>query len=139
MKLLIVDDEVELLKSLALHFELDGFEVTTTADPFEAVRLMRDELFNLVITDIRMPTMSGVDLLKELRRINPLANIFIITGYSNMSYVVECLAGGACDYFAKPLSDLDSFIRSVGDARRRIERWQAAMSPGAGHGAVILH
>ncbi|MBI4083520.1 MAG: response regulator [Candidatus Lambdaproteobacteria bacterium] len=138
MKLLIVDDEVKLLKALALHFELDGFEVTTTPDPFEALRLMQEGLYSLVITDIRMPAMSGVDLLKELRRINPLANIFIITGYSNMSYVVECLASGACDYFAKPLSDLDAFIRSVGDAKRRIERWHAAMNPGAGHGAVIL-
>jgi DNA-binding NtrC family response regulator len=139
MKLLIVDDEVDLLKSLALHFELDGFEVTTTPDPLEAVRLMKDRLFSLVITDIRMPTMSGIELLKELRRINPLANIFIITGYSNMSYVVESLAGGACDYFAKPLADLDALIRSVGDAKRRIERWQAAMNPGAGYGAVAFH
>lgn len=134
MKLLLVDDEPEILKMLTRHLALEGYEVVSTASPREAVELMREHLFNLVITDIRMPELSGVELLGELRRINPLANVLIITGYSNMSYVVDCLAAGAVDYFTKPITDMELFLRIVSDAQQRVERWLSAMTLGERYG-----
>ena len=127
MELLIVDDEEEILNMLRRNFELEDYEVTVTPNPFQAVELMKERLFNLVLLDIKMPGMSGVDLLQELKRINPLANIVMMTGYSNMAYVVDCIGAGAVDYFVKPFNDLDLIIKALGQARDRVNRWRAAM------------
>jgi len=127
MKLLIVDDEEEILNMLRRNLEMEGYEVKTTTKPSEAVNMMEEELFNLVLLDIKMPGMSGIELLEELKRINPLANIIMMTGYSSMANVVDCLGSGAMDYFVKPFNDLDLIIQALDQARSRVERWRAAM------------
>lgn len=127
MRLLIVDDEEEILNMLRRNFEFEGYEVTTTISPLEALELMRAELFNLVLTDIKMPEMSGVELLREIKRINPLANVVMMTAFSNMSNVVNCLGSGAVDYLVKPFGDLDQIIKVIDQARERIERWRSSM------------
>ncbi|MFH1135677.1 MAG: response regulator [Pseudomonadota bacterium] len=127
MRLLIVDDEEEILNMLRRNLELEGYDVTVTTKPQEAVALMKAELFNLVLTDIKMPGMSGIDLLRELKSINPLANIIMMTGYSSMSNVVDCLGSGAVDYFVKPFTDLDLITRALDQARDRVLRWRSAM------------
>ena len=127
MKLLIVDDEEEIVRMLRRSLELEGYEITTATSPLAAVDLMKKELFNLVLTDIKMPGMSGVELLKEIKRINPLANVIMMTGYSSMSHVVDCLGAGAMDYFVKPFNDLGVIIRALAEARGRVLRWRAAI------------
>jgi DNA-binding NtrC family response regulator len=127
MKLLIVDDEPEILNMLRRNLELEGYTVTVTASPFDALEMMKKELFNLVITDVKMPGISGVELLQEVKRINPLANVIIMTGYSTMSNVVECLGSGAVDYFVKPFKDIEVLITALEQARGRVERWREAM------------
>lgn len=128
MKILLIDDEVEILNMLQRHLSLAGFDVTAVQTPFQALEEMDRELFNLAITDIRMPGMSGIELMRKLRQINPLMNIFIITGYANMSYVVDCLGEGAYDFFTKPFHHMDELIDAVSAGGRRAERWQNAMS-----------
>lgn len=127
MRILIVDDEEEILNMLRRNLEMEGYEVTTTTSPAEAVALMTQELFNLAMLDIKMPGMSGVDLLQELKRINPLSNIIMMTGYSSMANVIDCLGSGAVDYFVKPFGDIELIIQALGQARDRIDRWRAAM------------
>jgi CheY-like chemotaxis protein len=127
MKLLIVDDEKEILNMLERLLGFEGYEVVAATSPIEALDLMRRELFNLVLTDIKMPGMSGIELLIELKRINPLVNVIMMTGYSNMRHVVDCLSSGAVDYFVKPFTDLEIIVQALGQARDRIERWRAAM------------
>ena len=127
MNLLIVDDEEEILNMLRRNLELEGYDVTVTTRPQEAIALMKTELFNLVLTDIKMPGMSGIELLRELKSINPLANIIMMTGYSSMSNVVDCLGSGAVDYFVKPFTDLDLITQALDQARDRVQRWRSAM------------
>jgi len=127
MELLIVDDEEEILNMLRRNLELEGYEVKTTTKPAEALNLMEKELFNLVLLDIKMPGMSGIELLQELKMINPLANIIMMTGYSSMANVVDCLGSGAMDYFVKPFNDLDLVLQALDQARSRVERWRTAM------------
>jgi DNA-binding NtrC family response regulator len=130
MRILIVDDEEEILHLLRRNFELEGYEVITTTDPFQAVEMTAEQLYNLVLTDIKMPGMSGIELLREVKRLNPLANVIIMTGYSNMSNVVDCLGSGAVDYFVKPFGDLELIINAVNQARDRIQRWRSSMGLG---------
>lgn len=127
MELLIVDDETEILNMLRRHFEMDGFEVTLATGPLEAIELVKDKLFNLVLTDLKMPKMSGIELMREIKRINPLANVIMMTGYSNMSTVVECMGAGAVDYFVKPFNDLEALTLALEQARDRVIRWRLAM------------
>ncbi|MBF0529909.1 MAG: response regulator, partial [Deltaproteobacteria bacterium] len=79
MKILIVDDEAEILNMLRRHLEMDGYDVTVTTSPHEAIKLMKQELFPLVLSDIKMPGMSGIDILREVKKINPLTNVLIMT------------------------------------------------------------
>ena len=127
MEILLVDDEVEILEMLKRHLEFEGFKVVTTSDPIEAEKLMAEHLFRLAVTDIRMPGMTGIELLQKFKALNPLANVFIMTGYSNMSYVVECLSNGAYDYFTKPFNDLDGILATLKDGWKRVKRWEGAM------------
>ena len=131
MKVLVVDDEQEILKMLRRHLELEGYEVHGVAVPEQALERMREHLYNIVITDIRMPGMSGPELMRELKTIHPLANILVITGYSSMSYIVDCLASGAIDYFTKPIQRMDLFLEAIGQCKARIERWTGAIQVGA--------
>lgn len=127
MQILVVDDEVEILQMMRRNLELEGYDVVTTTDPLEAVQLIKRELFSLILTDIKMPGMSGIELLREVKKINPLANVIIMTGYSSMANVVDCLGSGAMDYFVKPFVDLDIIITAINQARDRIERWRGSM------------
>jgi DNA-binding NtrC family response regulator len=127
MRILIVDDEEEILHMLQRNLEMEGYQVTTTVNPHEALDLARRDLFNLVVTDIKMPGLSGVELLREIKRINPLANVIIMTGYSTMAHVVDCLGSGAVDYFVKPFPDLDLLIQAIHQARDRLNRWRTSM------------
>lgn len=127
MRILIVDDEEEILAMLRRNLELEEFEVVVSNNPYDALDLMKNHLFNIILTDIKMPGMSGVELLQEIKRINPLANVIVMTGYSSMSNVVDCLGSGAVDYFVKPFKDLQSIINALKQARERVLRWRKAM------------
>lgn len=130
MKVLVVDDEQQILQMLRRHLELEGYEVEGVEHPARALERMREELYNIVITDIRMPGMSGPELIRELKSIHPLANILVITGYSSMSYIVDCLASGALDYFTKPLLRMDLFLEAIAQCKHRVERWLGAIHLG---------
>lgn len=125
--ILIIDDEEEILESLRRRFELEGLSVNTCRSPIEALDSMMKYRYNIVITDIKMPGMDGVKLLTAIKSINPLCNILMMTGYSNMTYVVECLSSGAYDYFTKPFEDLDEVVEATQQAIERIERWKKGM------------
>jgi DNA-binding NtrC family response regulator len=127
VRILIVDDEIEILLMLRRNLEMEGYQVTTTVNPQEALDLARRNLFNLIVTDIKTPGMSGVTLLKEIKRINPLANVIVMTGFSSMAHVVDCLGNGAVDYFVKPFPDVDILIQAIHQARDRLNRWRTSM------------
>lgn len=126
-KALIVDDEKDLLSSLKTHFELEGIAVDTLDSPLEALERLKVEPYNVILTDIKMPGMDGVEFMRAAKRLNPLCNIMIITAYSNMNYVVECFSAGACDYFTKPFHDMEVLVGEVKRAIERVTRWRKAM------------
>ncbi|MDH4122339.1 MAG: response regulator [Deltaproteobacteria bacterium] len=127
MKILLVDDEVEILNMLKRHLELEGFQVDTVTDPLKALDLMHQNLYNLVLTDIRMPSMLGTELIPQLKEINPLVNVVIMTGFSSMSYIVECIGEGAVDYFTKPFTHMENLMETLRHLRQKIARWQESM------------
>ncbi len=124
IKIMVVDDEEEILNLLRKYLEKAGFNnVVTINDPEKALELMQKELYKIVLLDIRMPKMDGIELLQKIKDINPLCNIIMVTAYSDLNNVVECIARGAVDFVAKPFK-MKELTNIVGQCRERIDRWK---------------
>lgn len=127
VKLLIVDDEKVIRSSLEMMLKPLRFQTQTANDGLHALEIMDRETFHIVLTDINMPRMDGVELLKNIKSINPLTQVIIMTGYSSTSKVVDCLGSGAVDYFLKPFTDFTAFQKALADAKERAIRWHQVM------------
>ena len=102
-KILVVDDEPSILRLLQEALTQWGYSVKCASSGTEAVDAVRGEMFDAVITDIRMPEMSGLELLKEVKRQDESIEIVMMTGYPTIASAVEALKEGAYDYLSKPL------------------------------------
>lgn len=128
-RVLVVDDESEIVSMLERTLGLEGFDVEGVSTGEEAVKKMEEQLYPIVILDIRLPGKDGPELLDEFKDINPLVNVVMITGYSSMENVVDCLGGGAVDYFTKPL-DMDLFVENIKRVDKKIDRWRENIGMG---------
>ena len=126
---LVVDDEDEIISMLERNLELEGYDVTGARNREEAIQKMEEELYPIVLLDIKFPDTSGPELLENFKEINPLVNVLMITGYSSMENVVECLGGGAVDYFTKPL-DMDIILDRLHNIETKIDRWKQSIGMG---------
>jgi diguanylate cyclase (GGDEF)-like protein len=98
---------------------MDGYEVTLTASGEEALAAFNKEPFSLIITDIRMGKMSGIQLLQEVKRLRPDTQVIIITSNATLDTAITAIQAGAYDYLTKPFDDI-ALISSV--ARRAVEK-----------------
>ncbi len=103
-KVLIVDDEEDILRLLSRALSKSGFEALSTSSALEALVLIQDNPISLVITDIRMPGMDGLDLIKQMQEINPDIPIVVITGYGDFSTASSALGRGAFYFLNKPFN-----------------------------------
>ena len=99
----MVDDERSILQLLKEALTNWGYQVTTATSGREAVEALRTSLFHIAITDIRMPDMSGLDLLREIKKLDDAIEVVVMTGYPAISSAVEALKEGAYDYLSKPV------------------------------------
>jgi len=102
-KILVVDDEPSILKLLKEALTQWGYQVGCVGTGAEALEAIRLELYDAAITDIRMPEMSGLDLLREIKRHDESIEVVVMTGYPTIASAVEALKEGAYDYLSKPL------------------------------------
>ena len=111
-RILLVDDEPNVVKSCARMLELEGFTVEGITSGAQAVDRYREQSFDLVLTDLKMPDVNGLDVLTAVREINPGAAVVIFTAYGTKESVVEALRLGAREFLEKPL-DTKSLIATV--------------------------
>src|SRR5262249_29939186 len=102
-KILVVDDERSILVLLKEALGQWGYQVTTVASATEALGILKSELFDALITDIRMPDMSGLELLREVKKQDESIEVVMMTGYPTIASAVQALKEGAYDYLSKPL------------------------------------
>ncbi len=121
-KILIVDDNHTVRELLQKTFSNAGFSVVSAEDAERALSVLKRESFYVMLLDLHMPGMSGIDLCREIRQTNPLAVIYAMTGYSSLFTLTECREAGFDDYFIKPV-ETGLFIRAVEEAFEKIERW----------------
>lgn len=118
MKLLVVEDERELSKALVRILILNKYEVETAYDGLQALDMIRRNSYDLIITDIMMPKMDGIQLTKEIRAEKFNTPILILTAKSEIDDKVEGLDAGADDYLTKPFS-LKEFLARIRTLLRR--------------------
>jgi DNA-binding NtrC family response regulator len=103
-KLLVVDDEKNIREGLAASLEMDGHEVETAADGNEGWRRFQKGDMDLVITDLRMPGLSGEELLKRIGAETPGVPVIVLTGHGTVENAVEAMRNGAYDFLTKPVN-----------------------------------
>jgi DNA-binding NtrC family response regulator len=103
-RILIVDDDASFRTSLAANLELEGHQVTEAGDGARAVELVRAGLFDLVITDVRMPGMNGVDVFREVRRLRPEVPVILMTAFALERLLSDALGEGVYAMLSKPFS-----------------------------------
>jgi two-component system nitrogen regulation response regulator NtrX len=120
--LLIVDDEPSILQSLGGLLSDEGFAVTTALNGYEALKIIEAESPDLVLLDIWMPGIDGIETLKEIKNENPNIQVIIITGHGTIETAVKATKLGAYDLIEKPLS-IDKVIVAINNALnfRRLE------------------
>jgi len=123
-RLLIVDDEAEIRDMLSRHFRYLGFQVDTACDGVEAMQKLARERTEVVISDIVVPRMDGVELLKTARQQYPMIRFIMITGYVTMENALACMRYGADTCVFKPLEDLVELEEAVEFAVVWLKRWQ---------------
>ena len=102
-QLLAVDDEPNMLRLLkTILMDKTGYEVTTTNNPLEVSKLLQDKAYDLVVTDLKMPLVDGMDLIDIIKKIDSQIPIIIITAYGTMETAEEAVQKGAYDFITKP-------------------------------------
>ncbi|MDT8324116.1 MAG: sigma-54 dependent transcriptional regulator [Bacteroidota bacterium] len=127
---LVVDDEADLRLGLTCLVEETGARVSAASSAEEALRVLRRETVDVIISDIKMSGLSGVDLLHTVRRNWPATEVVLLTGFGSIELAVQCLQDGAAHFFTKPF-DNDEIVRTV---RQLAARSQARTLPGMGAG-----
>ena len=111
-KLLIVDDEEKMVKYLSKRLLIRGYDVSTAFSGQEALATIKDEQFDVVLLDILMPGMGGIETLKEIKKLAPTTAVILLTGHASTKLNAEGKKWGAFDYIMKPfdLNDLTGKI-----------------------------
>jgi len=114
-RILVVDDEAVVREGVRRILENDRYSVESCSSGRAALDLMQIKDFDMVITDLKMPGMSGLEVLKTIKILQPEIPVIIITGYSTVDTAVEAMKNGAIDYIAKPFTP-DQLLEKVGKA-----------------------
>ncbi len=103
-RVLVVDDEQDILDLLSELLHRWGFEAETARNGREALEKFKDQHVDLVVTDLKMPEMDGLELLRQLREENPRVPVLMLTGYPTIDTAIQAIQEGAYDYLIKPIN-----------------------------------
>jgi signal transduction histidine kinase len=104
-KLLIIDDEEPIRRALGRTLKSDGYEVLTAEDGKTGIELFTQDPLPIILTDIKMPGIDGIEVLKRIKAIDNEVEVIVITGYGDMDMAIAALKYGASDFITKPISD----------------------------------
>ncbi len=116
-RILVIDDERDMRELLEIMLTKEGYEVSTASSGGLALAAVREQSFDLVITDLRMPGLSGIDFLKAVKEIDPDIIVIMITAYASVDTALNAMKAGAYDYFTKPFN-LDEIKLNIRNALR---------------------
>jgi DNA-binding NtrC family response regulator len=107
LSVLFVDDDEQFRKAIVRIFEASGFDITTAKDGQEALDLLSESKYNLIITDLKMPGLDGYELMREIKRREIIIPVIILTGYGEVETYMDLMNMGVYDHIEKPVSGRD--------------------------------
>jgi two-component system, OmpR family, response regulator len=117
-RVLIVDDEIDLLETLVKRLQRRHLDAMGIDSGIKALELLEREHFDVVILDVRMPGMDGIETLKEMKKKRPLMEVIMLTGHASVESGVQGMQYGAFDYVMKP-ADIDDLLEKIHEAYQR--------------------
>ncbi|WP_281991032.1 sigma-54-dependent transcriptional regulator [Aquimarina aggregata] len=111
-KILIVEDDVAFCTMLKTFLQKKEYEVTTAFSGNEAIPKIKEDVFDVVLTDVRLPDRDGITLLEEIHKSNPKTQVIIMTGYAEINMAVNAIKQGAFDYISKPFNP-DTILQTI--------------------------
>jgi len=126
-KILVVEDEPNLREGIATAFRDLGWSVSEAADGAQAIASLESEVFDVVVTDYKMPESSGMDVLRHCKMLNETTAVLMMTAYGTIETAVEAMKAGACDYVLKPfdLEEVELKVEKALEHRRLLARLEA--------------
>jgi DNA-binding NtrC family response regulator len=115
INVLLVDDEKNFVEFLAERLQLREFNVITAFSGDEAINLVKENDFDVIVLDVQMPGKNGVETLKEIKKIEQLSQIIMLTGHATVKTAIQGMKNGAFDYLMKP-TDTDELIEMINKA-----------------------
>ncbi|MFC1551375.1 response regulator [Candidatus Latescibacterota bacterium] len=122
-KILVVDDDQSIRKLLDKALEKAGYVSVIAESAEDALEILEKENIQVMFLDLKLPGMNGIDLCRKIRKENPIACMYAITGYNSIFELTECRDAGFDDYFLKPF-DLSIIIDAAKSGFAKIERWK---------------
>jgi len=121
LKMMLVDDEERFLSTTQKLLARKGYEVLTATSGAEALEKLRTHSIHVIILDVKMPGMDGIETLKAIKRSYPLVEVIMLTGHATVESAIEGLKSGATDYLMKP-TDVQDLISKAEEAfgKRRV-------------------
>ena len=104
-KILLIDDEEDIVRVLSMSLKSDGYDVVSALSGKEGLDVFKKESPDIILTDIKMPGMDGIEVLKKVKEINSETEVIIITGHGDIDTAIEALHYGASDFINKPVRD----------------------------------
>ncbi len=120
IKILLVDDEVDFVETMAKRFGIRKMPIDTAKSGQEALDALATQAYDVVILDVRMPGMDGLETLRQIREKNPLTEVIMLTGHASLEAGMQGMNLGAYDYVLKP-ADFDDLLDKVRKAFERKE------------------
>lgn len=115
MRVLFVDDEKDFLETLIKRMKKRHVDAHAASSGTEALRLIRESSFDVVVLDVRMPDMDGIEVLRAIKSIAPLSEVVMLTGHACLEVAREGMSLGAFDYLMKPVN-IDELLYKLQDA-----------------------
>ena len=115
---LLVDDEVAFLEVLAKRLRKRNIDITLANSAQEALRILRERPVDVVVLDLKMPGMDGIQAVREIKLATPLVEVIMLTGHASVEAAMEGMELGAFDYLTKPV-DIEELVYKLQDANRK--------------------
>lgn len=120
-KLLIIDDEIEFASTLCQRLNLRGIDTTDAHSGTEGLSQMKELVPDIIILDLKMPDMSGLDVLDSIKKHNPAIEVIMLTGHGSSAAGMEAMEKGAFNYIMKPV-DLNELLENIKAATEKLNK-----------------
>jgi len=118
LKVLFVDDEIDFLETLMKRMKKRGVDVVGVGSGEQALDYLNEQPVDVIVLDVRMPGIGGIKTLREIKKIDPLMEVIMLTGHASIEAAIEGMQSGAFDYLMKP-ADFDELLYKLQDAYKR--------------------